>query len=207
MGKKPKSQEEFHLNEDVTTEPKPVNSGRFTAISVPQADPHFLSDEYQQKLMDYYMRTDSPVSNMMRSSPTFSAPPDLGHQQSDSNEAWAKLARELDPMGLCRELKEIMESEDYMIDGGVRYAMVPSSSLEVITKVLEVLDRHGAPDQQRKRLSYQEVADLLQNANRAMTQNALRNMPDEYRRLIPPNQEPLAGGAILIALSILRMLP
>lgn len=206
MGKKPKSQEEFHLNEDVTTEPKPVNSSRFTAISVPQADPRFLPDEYQQKLMDY-MQIDSPISNMMRNSPTFNAPPDLGHQQSASNEAWAKLARELDPMGLCRELKEIMESEDYMIDGGVRYAMVPSSSLEVITKVLEVLDRHGAPDQQRKRLSYQEVADLLQNANRAMTQNALRNMPDEYRRLIPPNQEPLAGGAILVALSVLRMLP
>ena len=206
MGKKPKSQEEFHLNEDVTTEPKPVNSSRLTTISIPQVEPRFIPDEYRQKLMDY-MQIDSPTSNMMRSSPTFNAPPHLGHQQSASNEAWAKLSRELDPMDLHRELKEIMESEDYMIDGGVRYAMVPSSSLEVITKVLEVLGRHGAPDQQRKRLNYQEVADLLQNADWAMAQNALHNMPDEYRRLIPPNQEPLAGGAILVALSILRMLP
>jgi hypothetical protein len=205
MGKKPKDQEQFHLNPDVD---KLIANGpndhRISAAidTTVQRNsyPQYLPDRYQQDLMDM-MKVRLPTQNM------FTTSPDLGHQQSASQRGWDELSRSQDLVQLRMHLSQLVQTEDYIVDGGVRFAPVPISSLESIMAVVETLVKYGPPKRERMRLSYPEVADLLRNVDRAMSQNALRNMPDEYRRLLQPGQEPLAGGAVLVALSILRMLP
>ena len=157
--------------------------------------------DYQRKLMDAYLKIDSPITNTYTNTDA-RIPPTTSNQ-----EAWNTLRASMNPRDLLKHLADVMESEDYIIDGGAKHVMINENDVKNFVAVLEVMQRLGAPDQTRKRLTMTEIRTLLENVDRAMGQNALRNMPTEYTRLIPVGMDPRLGGAIIVAISVLHMLP
>ena len=177
---------------------------KYAAIDVDASSQ--LMNNYQQKLMESYLKIQSPISNMMTTLPDANQRMH-GNIADQQQRAWDVAFTAADPAHLHRGLKKVLDNDDYIVDGGTKIMYVPADLLVSLTHLVNTLVQHGPPRNTRSPLTWRELESLLEKVTRAILGGHGDNMPEQYRRFVRNMPDQKQGEAVMIALSQLGMLP
>ena len=181
----------------------PRMSGKSSAI---------ISTTFQDQLRRY-MKIDSPVMNMMRTD-TFMNPNHRSNAADQAmrdraergRDAWHRTIAALNAHDMLDKLYRQRDSDDYIVDNGQKYMVMPLDDMVRLMDVLEVAAKHGVPEAVREPLTPAELNHLLTDVNTGMKGGWGRSMPNEYRGMAPGDMPHTVLEALMMALSRLGLL-
>jgi hypothetical protein len=170
--------------------------------------------DWQREVMRQGFNMRSPVANMVNNtmrevppSESFFSREGL-HKQSGARVAWRTALAKINASALGKVLSKHIEQEEYIVDGGTKYVLVPIGETMRLIELLEVATQHGVPDA-REPLSHREVSILLDQINGFLRSNNPPNKQVEAQMRQAHLQDVPRRHAevVLTTLSYLGLLP
>jgi hypothetical protein len=228
MAKKPKDQDQYHLNEDVkanearekmmarpewfdvpivpkidtTVAPRP---GRFTQIvsDTAMVDVDRSNVDIWQEQLQKYMLSNGPgvVSNPYSNSANIRSSDYRRFPPSieDRNEAWELVFKDLDVGDLLARLDATLETEQYVYDSGEQLVVVPNEVAAAFKKLLETIVNYRSAPPKIRRLSVDQMREVMMKTNDALNHPA-PPMVAELERLAPNGTPPYVARIVVAAL-------